>query len=164
MSIRVDRQRIGWQQQNPGYLYDPLVFQPRTTTVTYGRTVKSDPSAPVIMGRGVIACNTPALQEWWDAKNHHRVTGERLTDGEMDIHSLAVLQADRIEATFLGAEDEDRLRPPVHDRELDRGRRPFVGRGLGRAARATEESERDRGDEETHGGTLAELGSTILSG
>jgi len=22
-----------------------------------------------IMGRGVIACNTPALQRWWDGKN-----------------------------------------------------------------------------------------------
>jgi hypothetical protein len=27
--------------------------------------------APVIVGRGMIACNTPALQKWWDGKNHH---------------------------------------------------------------------------------------------
>jgi len=42
----------------------------------FRESVKKDPKAPVIMGRGVIACNTPALQEWWDGKNHHRVTGE----------------------------------------------------------------------------------------
>jgi len=23
------------------------------------------------MGRGMIACNTPALQQWWDGKNRH---------------------------------------------------------------------------------------------
>jgi hypothetical protein len=25
----------------------------------------------VIVGRGMIACNTPALQDWWDGKKHH---------------------------------------------------------------------------------------------
>jgi hypothetical protein len=35
-------------------------------------SVRNDPSAPVIMGWGVIACNTPAFQEWWDGKNHRR--------------------------------------------------------------------------------------------
>jgi hypothetical protein len=39
--------------------------------------LRKHPEAPVIMGRGMIACNTPALQEWWDAKNHHRVTDKR---------------------------------------------------------------------------------------
>ena len=35
-------------------------------------SVNKDRKAPVIMGRGMIACNTPALQEWWDGKRHHR--------------------------------------------------------------------------------------------
>lgn len=39
----------------------------------FRESVKNDPKAPVIIGRGVIACSTPALQEWWDGKNHHRV-------------------------------------------------------------------------------------------
>jgi hypothetical protein len=30
----------------------------------------------VIVGRGMIACNTAVLQEWWDSKKHHRITGE----------------------------------------------------------------------------------------
>jgi hypothetical protein len=34
--------------------------------------VKSDFSAPVIVGRGLIACNTLELQEWWDGKRHHK--------------------------------------------------------------------------------------------
>ena len=25
------------------------------------------------MGRGMIACNTPVLQQWWDSKKHHKV-------------------------------------------------------------------------------------------
>jgi hypothetical protein len=37
----------------------------------FNYSVKHDPSAPVRMGRWMIACNTPALQEWWDGKNHH---------------------------------------------------------------------------------------------
>jgi hypothetical protein len=32
-------------------------------------SAKHDPAAPVMMGRGMIACNTPALQDWWDGKN-----------------------------------------------------------------------------------------------
>jgi hypothetical protein len=34
--------------------------------------VKKDPKAPVIMGRGMIACNTPLLQQYWDGKRHHK--------------------------------------------------------------------------------------------
>ena len=34
-------------------------------------SVKRDPSAPVIVGRGMIACNTETLQRWWDGKKHH---------------------------------------------------------------------------------------------
>ena len=34
-------------------------------------SVRKDLEAPVVMERGLIACNTPALQEWWDAKPHH---------------------------------------------------------------------------------------------
>jgi hypothetical protein len=43
----------------------------------FRESVKSDSSARLIMGRGIIACNTPALQKWWDSKKHHRATGER---------------------------------------------------------------------------------------
>jgi hypothetical protein len=35
-------------------------------------SIRNDPSAPVIVGREMIARNTRALQEWWDAKNHHK--------------------------------------------------------------------------------------------
>jgi hypothetical protein len=42
----------------------------------FRESVKKDPRAPVIVGRGMIACNTPALQQWWDGKNHHRVIRE----------------------------------------------------------------------------------------
>jgi hypothetical protein len=37
----------------------------------FSDSVKKDPAAPVIVGRGTIACNTPALQEWWDGKRHY---------------------------------------------------------------------------------------------
>jgi hypothetical protein len=41
----------------------------------FRESVKKDPKAPVIVARGMIACNTPDLQQWWDSKKHHRVTG-----------------------------------------------------------------------------------------
>jgi hypothetical protein len=44
--------------------------------------MKNDLKAPVIVERGVIACNTPALQKWWDSGKHHRVTGKRLKSHE----------------------------------------------------------------------------------
>ena len=72
--------RIGWQQKHPGYdLYDSgsAAAQLGISKSFFRESVKSDSSAPVIVGRGMIACNTPALQEWWDGKKHHRVTGER---------------------------------------------------------------------------------------
>jgi hypothetical protein len=31
----------------------------------FRESVKKDPRAPVIVGRGMIACNTPALQQSW---------------------------------------------------------------------------------------------------
>ncbi len=72
---RVDK-RIGWQQQHPGY----DLYYPRSAAAQLGisesffrESLRKDSQAPVIMGRGMIACNTPALQEWWDSKNHHRV-------------------------------------------------------------------------------------------
>jgi hypothetical protein len=37
----------------------------------FNYSVKHDPSAPVKMGRGMFACNTPELQEWWDGKKHY---------------------------------------------------------------------------------------------
>ena len=33
-------------------------------------SIREDPSAPVIMRWGLIACNTPDLQSWWDSKRH----------------------------------------------------------------------------------------------
>ena len=38
----------------------------------FRESVKKDPKAPVILGRGMIACNTSALREWWDEKRHHK--------------------------------------------------------------------------------------------
>jgi hypothetical protein len=38
----------------------------------FRESVKKDSKLPVIMGRGMIACKTPALQEWWDGKRHHK--------------------------------------------------------------------------------------------
>jgi hypothetical protein len=70
---------IGWKKEHPEYdLYCPrsAAAQLHISESFFRESVKKDPKAPVIMGRGVIACNTPALQEWWDGKNHHRVTGE----------------------------------------------------------------------------------------
>ena len=75
----VDRQ-IEWQQANSGFdLYEPNsgATQLNISVSYFNYSVKHDPSAPVRIGRGMIACNTPALQQWWDAKNHHRVTDKR---------------------------------------------------------------------------------------
>ena len=64
----VDR-RIEWQQMNPGFdLYEPKsgACQLKISVSYFNYCVRHEPSAPVRMGRGMIACNTPALQEWWD--------------------------------------------------------------------------------------------------
>jgi hypothetical protein len=74
-SDAVDK-RIEWQQEHPGYdLYDPrsAACQLGISVSFLKYSVRKDTSAPVIMGRGFIACNTPALQEWWDGKVHHRL-------------------------------------------------------------------------------------------
>jgi hypothetical protein len=66
--------RIGWQQDHPGYdLYYPssAAAQLGISESFFRESVKNDPSAPVIIGRGMVACNTPALQGWWDGKRHH---------------------------------------------------------------------------------------------
>jgi len=54
-------------------------YYPRSAAAQLGisvsffrESVKKDPKAPVLVGRGMIACNTPALQEWWDGKMHHK--------------------------------------------------------------------------------------------
>jgi thiol-disulfide isomerase/thioredoxin len=64
---------------NSGFdLYDPRsgACQLKISVSYFNYSVKHDPSAPVRMGRGMIACNTPSLQQWWDAKNppRHRQT------------------------------------------------------------------------------------------
>ena len=67
--------RLGWQMENPGYdLYFPssAAAQLGISESFFRESVKKDPKAPVILGRGMIACNTPALQEWWDGKRHHK--------------------------------------------------------------------------------------------
>jgi hypothetical protein len=69
----VDKQ-IGWQQDHPGFdLYDPrsAAAQLGISRSFLRECVNNDRSAPVIIGRGMIACNTPELQEWWDGKKHH---------------------------------------------------------------------------------------------
>jgi hypothetical protein len=71
---RTDRQ-IECRNENPGY----DLYEPRSAACQFGISVsflrynmKHDPAAQIVSGRGVIACNTPALQEWWDGKSHHR--------------------------------------------------------------------------------------------
>ena len=66
--------KIGWRQEHPCYdLYYPssAACQLGISTSFFRYSVKRDPSAPVIVGRGVIACNTETLQRWWDGKKHH---------------------------------------------------------------------------------------------
>jgi hypothetical protein len=80
-SDAVDR-RVEWQQVNSGYdLYEPKSGAAQLgISVSFLRySVKHDPSAPVIMGRGMIACDTAGLQEWWDGKHHKRSKDERDT-------------------------------------------------------------------------------------
>jgi hypothetical protein len=67
--------RIEWSQQNPGYDLD----EPRSAACQLGinlsffkHSVRRDPKTTVITGRGLIACNIPALRECWDGKSHHR--------------------------------------------------------------------------------------------
>jgi hypothetical protein len=72
-SDSVDK-RIEWQQANSGFdLYERKsgAAQLRISVSYFNYSVSHDPSAPVRMGRGMIACNTPALQEWWDSKKHY---------------------------------------------------------------------------------------------
>ena len=73
---RIDK-LIEWQMMYPGY----DLYYPRSAAAQLGislsffrSSVRADSSAPVIVGRGVIACNTPELQAWWDGKNHHGIT------------------------------------------------------------------------------------------
>lgn len=72
-SDAVDNQ-IEWKMQYPGY----DLYYPKSAAAQLGisesflrYSVKSDASAPMIWGRGMIACKTPVLQEWWDKKKHH---------------------------------------------------------------------------------------------
>src|SRR5688572_13808219 len=63
--------RIGWQLENPGFhLYEPTsaAYQLGISESYFKNSVNNDSSAPVLMERGMIACNTPALQTWWDGK------------------------------------------------------------------------------------------------
>ena len=78
-SNRAEDKRIGWQMEHSGYdLYFPssAAAQLGISGSFFRESVRRHPKAPVIMGRGMIACNTPALQKWWDGKKHHRVAGE----------------------------------------------------------------------------------------
>ena len=66
--------RIEWRQEHPGYdLYEPksAACQLGVSVSFLKYSIRHDPSAPVITGWGLIACNTPALQSWWDSKIHH---------------------------------------------------------------------------------------------
>jgi hypothetical protein len=69
----VDR-RIEWQQEHTGHdLYEPksAACQLGISVSFLKYSIREDPSAPVIMRWGLIACNTPDLQSWWDGKKHH---------------------------------------------------------------------------------------------
>ena len=66
--------RIEWQQEHSGYdLYEPrsLACQLGIRVSFLEYSIRHDPSAPVLMGRGLIACNTSTAQSWWDGKRHH---------------------------------------------------------------------------------------------
>ena len=66
--------RIEWRQENPGYdLYEPksAACQLGISVSFLKYSIRTDSSAPVTMGRGMVACNTPALQAWWDGKQHY---------------------------------------------------------------------------------------------
>ena len=68
---------IGWKMEHPGYdLYFPRSAgaQLGISESFFRESVNKDRKAPVIMGRGMIACNTPALHASWNRKKHHRVT------------------------------------------------------------------------------------------
>jgi hypothetical protein len=70
----LEDKRFGWQMEYPGYdLYFPssAAAQLGISVSFFRESVKADSLAPVIWGRGMIACNTPALQEWWNGKQHH---------------------------------------------------------------------------------------------
>ena len=72
-SDSVDK-RIEWRQEHPGYdLYEPksAACQLGISVNFLNHSIRTDSSAPVIVGRGLLACNTPALQSWWDGKRHH---------------------------------------------------------------------------------------------
>jgi hypothetical protein len=67
--------RIEWKQKHPRFdLYEQnsAACQLGISVSFLRYSVKQDSSAPVVLGRGLIACNTPALQSWRDGKNHHR--------------------------------------------------------------------------------------------
>jgi hypothetical protein len=69
----VDKQ-IEWTMQNSGFdLYDPrsAAAQLGISLNFFRESVKKDPKALVICGRGMIACNMETLQRWWDGKKHH---------------------------------------------------------------------------------------------
>jgi hypothetical protein len=70
----LEDKRIGWQMEHPDYdLYFPssAAAQLGISGSFFRESVKKDPEAPVIWGRGMIACNTETLQQWWDGKKHH---------------------------------------------------------------------------------------------
>jgi hypothetical protein len=57
--------------ENPGYDFcekKSAAWQLGISVNYLNESIRSDSSAPVIMGRGVIAYTTLALQEWWDGK------------------------------------------------------------------------------------------------
>ncbi len=69
----VDR-RIEWQQEHPDFdLYEPSSAACQlgiSVNFSYALSEERLISASH-HGRGKIACNTVALQMWWDGKNHH---------------------------------------------------------------------------------------------
>jgi hypothetical protein len=70
--------RIEWRDEHPGYdLYEPrsAACQLKVSLSFLRYSIRHDRSAPVEIGRGLIACNTPALQEWWESKRHHGAGG-----------------------------------------------------------------------------------------
>lgn len=81
--------RLEFRQEHPGFdLYEPksAACQLKISVNYLKRSLRDDPSAPVIVGRGLIACNTPALQQWWDSKKHY---GREASEASLSIVTSA---------------------------------------------------------------------------
>jgi hypothetical protein len=63
---------IGWKKEHPGYdcIFPGVPLPSSESARAFSENQwNQDRKAPVIMGRGMIAGNTPVLQGWWVERN-----------------------------------------------------------------------------------------------